>query len=169
MLLASSSNFLLPNWTFVAELLIFLVVLGVMAKVVLPPLTRAVTDRADGIRGSVQRADALRSEATRLAGERRTVLNEARLDARGSVDHAIREAEEERRAAQERGQAEYNRMLAEAVATISTERARVRGDMRDNLPALIAAAAERVIGSQVDVGRHAQVLADAAAAVEEVA
>lgn len=169
MLVASSSNFLVPNWTFVAELLIFLIVLGVMARVILPPLQRSVAERADGIKRSVKRADAHRAEAARLTVERRTLLNEARLDARGEVDHAIREAEEERRAAQDRGHAEYNRLLGEAVAAIDAERTTARRGMRDNLPALIGAAAERVIGTQVDMARHPQVVADARAAVEEVA
>jgi F-type H+-transporting ATPase subunit b len=167
--LVASSNFLIPNWTFVAELLIFLIVLGVMARVVLPPLGRSVAERADGIKRSVHRADSLRGGAARLTAERRTLLAEARLDAREEVDHAIRQAEEERRAAQDRGHAEYNRLLAEATSAISRERVMARQGMRTNLPALIAAAAERVIGTQVDIHKHSEVVADAMRAVEEVA
>jgi F-type H+-transporting ATPase subunit b len=164
-----ASNFLLPNYTFFAELLIFLIVFGVMARVILPPLQKSVGERADGIKRTVQRADAVRGDAARLVVERRTVLNEARLDAREDVDHAIRQAEEERRAAQDRGRVEYGRLLAEAVDKIAGEQVMARQGMRTNMPALITAAAERVIGTQVDIAKHSQVVADAMAAVEEVA
>ncbi len=166
MLAASSSNFLLPNWTFVAELLIFLIVLGVMAKFVLPQLSRAVTDRADGIRRAVQQTEALRSEAAQTTAERRRVLTQAREDARAMVDSAIIAAEEDRRNAVLRGQEEGRHMMEEARTTIAAERLRARRELHDNVPALIVAAAERVIGSQVERSRHAAVIAEAMAAVE---
>jgi F-type H+-transporting ATPase subunit b len=165
-LLASNSNFLIPNWTFVAELLIFLVVVGVMALVVLPPLQKSLTDRQDGIRRSVQRADALRSEAAEATAERRRILGEAREQARSTVDGAIRAADEDRHEAQGRGQAENARLVAEARDVVEGERAAARREMGRNMGSLIAAAAERVIGSQVDPARHAGVVAEAVAAVE---
>src|SRR5580658_7561817 len=114
MFAATNSNFLVPNWTFVAELLIFLVVLGVMARFVLPQLSRAVTDRTDGIRRAVQQAEARRAEAAAATAERRRVLTQAREDARAMVDAAIIAAEEDRRNAILRGQAEGARLMEDA-------------------------------------------------------
>lgn len=165
-MLVASSNFLIPNWTFVAELLIFLIVLAVMARVVLPPVAGAVKERADGIRRSLQRAELLRSQAEEASAERRRILTEAREQARASVDEAIRAGDEERRAAQARAQAEQSRLLDEARAVIGAEQDVARRALRNNLSALIAAAAERVIGSEVDMARHAGVLEDAMAAAE---
>jgi F-type H+-transporting ATPase subunit b len=166
MFAATNSNFLVPNWTFVAELLIFLVVLGVMARFVLPQLSRAVTDRTDGIRRAVQQAEARRAEAAAATAERRRVLTQAREDARAMVDAAIIAAEEDRRNAILRGQAEGARLMEDARGVIATERLRARHDLRDKVGTLIVAAAERVIGSHVDAGRHAAVIAEAVAAVE---
>jgi F-type H+-transporting ATPase subunit b len=166
MLAASSSNFLLPNWTFVAELLIFLIVLGVMAKFVLPQMSRAVAERAEGIRRTVQQTEALRAEAARATAERRRVLTQAREDARAMVDSAIIAAEEDRRNAVLRGQAEGRQMMEDARATIAAERLRARRELHGNVPALVVAAAERVIGSEVDRSRHAATIAEAVAAVQ---
>ena len=166
MLAASNSNFLVPNWTFVAELLIFLVVLGVMARLVLPQLARAVSDRAEGIRRAVQKAEALRADAARATTERRRVLTEAREDARAKVDSAIIAAEEDRRNAILRGQAEGAQMMEDAHRVVAEERRRARRELEANLPTLVVAAAERVIGSQVDPARHAGVIADAVAAAQ---
>ena len=40
-----TSNFLLPNGTFFAVLLIFLIVLGVIAKWVVPPISKVLAER----------------------------------------------------------------------------------------------------------------------------
>jgi F-type H+-transporting ATPase subunit b len=164
--LVASTNFLIPNWTFVAELLIFLIVLAVMSRVVLPPVARSVKERADGIRRSIQRAELLRSQSEEASAERRRILTEAREQARARVDEAIRAGEDERRDAQARAQAEQARLLEEARAVIGAEQDVARRDLRNNLGALIAAAAERVIGSEVDMTRHPHVLEDAMAAAE---
>jgi F-type H+-transporting ATPase subunit b len=167
--LVASSNFLIPNWTFVAELLIFLGVLWVMARFVLPPVSNSVTERAEGIRRSIQRAELLRREADEASAERRRVLAEARDRARNTVDESVRGADEERREAQARAQAEQARLIEEAEAVISAEKDVALRDLRANLPALIAAAAERVIGTQVDITRHPDVVAEAVASAERSA
>ena len=165
-MLVASSNFLIPNWTFVAELIIFLIVFGVMARVVLPPITKALAERAEGIRRAIQAAEAARSDAERATAERRQVLSEARQRARTIIDEATRAAEEERQDARRRGQAENERLLTEARAVIRAEHDRARHDLTRDLGALVVAAAERVIGSEVDPARHREVIAAAVAAAE---
>jgi F-type H+-transporting ATPase subunit b len=163
-MLASNSNFLIPNWTFVAELVIFLIVLGVMAFVILPPLDTALRDRSAGIRDEIQRAEAARSEAEQATRERRAVLGGAREEARRTVDEANRSAEAARQEARTRGQDEYTRILEQAASEVEVERGRARADLSDDIGALIVAAAERVIGSEVDPRRHSAVIATAVAA-----
>lgn len=168
MLVASSSNFLIPNWTFVAELIIFVIVFVVMARVIVPPINKALGDRAEGIRRAIQAAEAARSDAERATAERRQILVDARERARAIVDEATRAAEEERQEARQRGQAEAERLLAEARAVIDAERLAARRDLTRDLGALVVAAAERVIGSEVDAANHREVVAEAVAAAEAV-
>lgn len=163
-MLVASSNFLIPNGTFIAELLIFLIVLGVMAKFVLPPLRDAVDARAQGLRDEVQAAEAARAEAEQLNADRRRTLSEARAEARGIVDGAAREAEQARDDARNRGQAEYERLMTDAKASIDVERARARAEISSDLPGLVVSAAERVLGSTVDRSRHEAVIAAAISA-----
>jgi F-type H+-transporting ATPase subunit b len=165
-MLASNGNFLIPNATFFAELIIFVIVLGVMSKWVLPPLQKAVADRAAGIRAEIHAAEVARAEAERQSAERRRVLDDARLEARGIVDDAARAAEQAREEARQRGQAERDRRLEEARAAIDVESARARSDVSSQLGALVVAAAEAVIGSSVDPERHRAVINEAIAASE---
>ncbi len=163
MLAASNSNFLIPNWTFFADLIIFLIVVLVMARAILPPITRVLAERSEGIRRAIQAAEAARSDAEHATAERRRVLGEARERARGSVDEATRAADEEREDARRRGRAEAERMLTEARTVTDAERDRARSELSRDLGAIVVAAAERVIGSQVDPSRHADVIALAVA------
>jgi len=97
---ASSSNnlSLLPNGTFIVELLIFIIVLGVMAKFILPPLQKAMDERERTIRAGVDAGEQGNVEAQQLGEQRRAVLDEARARAREALDAAAEEAESLREA-----------------------------------------------------------------------
>ena len=47
----ATSNFLVPNGTFIVVLIAFIIVLYVITKYVLPPLNAALTERQEQIRG----------------------------------------------------------------------------------------------------------------------
>lgn len=164
MVLASSGsgNFLIPNGTFVVELVIFLVVLGVMATVVLPPIQRAVDERHARIRADLAAAEQARAAAARAAAARRELLEAARAEARALVDAAARVAEEARAAGRAEGERRYAELLAAARAEIEEARRAAERESLEALPALVASAASRVLGSPVDVTTHRERI-DAAA------
>src|SRR5216684_6081834 len=95
--------FLVPNGTLIVELVIFIVVLGIVARVILPPLQKAVSERQERIRSGLETGEEGRAEAERLERERRATLDEARTEARGILEVAQREAESKRDAARHRG------------------------------------------------------------------
>ena len=45
-----TNNFLVPNFTFVVELIAFAVIVFVLGKYVIPPINKAMADRQDAIR-----------------------------------------------------------------------------------------------------------------------
>ena len=49
----TASNFLVPNGTFIAELVLFIIVLGFIAAFVLPPIMKVMRERDETIRGHV--------------------------------------------------------------------------------------------------------------------
>ncbi len=67
----ATSNFLVPNGTFIVVLLAFIVVLGVIAKKVLPVLNKALTERQEQIRGELEAADKAKADAEEADVERR--------------------------------------------------------------------------------------------------
>lgn len=160
------SLFLLPNFTFVLELVAFLLVLGFIAKYVLPPLRKAMADREATIRNSLEAAEAARRQASELAEQRREALEAARAEARQIVDQASEVADQLREEGRQRGQEEYERLVESAHAEIELERQRARDEVMSEVGDLVLRAAERVIGEGLDDRRHRALVEEAIAAAQ---
>ena len=150
----NGGNFLIPNGTFVVELVIFLVVLGVIAKWILPPL-REVTETCQArIRAALEQAETARAESQGVLAERDRVLAEARSQARGIIDQANQAADAAMELGRARGLEEYGRLVEASRVEVEGECRRVRQELVGRLDTLVAAAAERVLGTEVEPGRH---------------
>src|SRR6478735_8026628 len=112
-----TSNFLVPNGTFFAVLLIFLITLGVIWKWVVPPVSKVLAEReamlaktaADARKSAEQVAAAQADYDSTMAGARteassirdearaagRQVIDEKRAEANGEVAETVREADAE--------------------------------------------------------------------------
>ena len=162
----NGGNFLIPNGTFVVELVIFLVVLGVIAKWILPPL-QEVAERA---RRRILRCACSRPRQARA--EAQGVLDRARPGAgRGEV--AGPRHHRPRQPGRRRGPGAGP--CAGPGGVRATGRGLPRGDRRrrpaelveelvGRLDTLVAAAAERVLGSRVDPASHRALIDEAVAA-----
>jgi len=106
----NGGNFLIPNGTFVVELVIFLVVLGIIAKWILPPLQKVAETRRVRISTALQNAEATRAESQSLLAERDRVLIEARARPVSSSTTPIKALTWHSNTAQ-RGQEEYERLV----------------------------------------------------------
>src|SRR6185295_6309881 len=100
------SNFLIPNGTFFFVLIIFLIVLGVIAKWVVPPISKVLREREARVQKTAEdnrRAGQLRAAADadyrKVMGEARrgatNVRDEARAEGRKIVDEARAKAKAE--------------------------------------------------------------------------
>jgi F-type H+-transporting ATPase subunit b len=160
----NGGNFLIPNGTFVVELVIFLVVLGIVAKWILPPLKAVTETRQARITVASQKADEARAESQSLLAERGRVLAEARAQARSIIDHANQGADQAVQNGRQRGQEEYDRLVTASRTATGDEGRRAREELVGRLDSLVAAAAERVLGSRVDVEQHRGLIDEAVAA-----
>jgi F-type H+-transporting ATPase subunit b len=157
----NGGNFLIPNGTFVVELVIFLVVLGVIAKWILPPLQEVSEKRRLRIRSALQEAEDARAEAQRVLAERDRVLSEARSQARGIIDEANQGADVALEQGRARGQEEYEHLVHDARAEVALECSRARQELLSRLDTLVVSAAERVLGNAVDLSEHRDLIRDA--------
>ena len=77
--MTASSNFLIPNATLIVEIVAFLIVLGFLAKYVLPVLNKTLEERQEQIGSALEAAETARTEAAEAGHQRQETLDEARL------------------------------------------------------------------------------------------
>jgi F-type H+-transporting ATPase subunit b len=161
----ADTNFLVPDGTFVAEFIAFLIIVGIIAKYILPPLNKAMQARQEEIRTSLEAADTARAEADETRAQRQQILDEARGTAREIIAQANKTAERVAAQAEERGQQEYDRLLRAAEAEIALARQRAVDQVSSQLGALALSVARQVIGREIDAESHRALIDEAVAAL----
>jgi F-type H+-transporting ATPase subunit b len=161
----ATSNFLVPNGTFIVVLLAFLVVVWVIGKKVLPVLNKALTERQDQIRGELEAADKAKSDAEEADTERRAALDRARAQAREIVSNAATAADQTKLRAEADAQAIHDRILQAADAEVAIARQAAVEEVTARVGEIVLAAAERVIGREIRASDHQDLIDEAIAAV----
>jgi F-type H+-transporting ATPase subunit b len=164
----ASSNFLIPNGTFVVVLIAFLLVLGFISWKVVPYLNNMLNERQDQIRGELEAADRAKSDAEAADRERRAALEGARAQAREIVAQATTTAEQVVSSAETRAQEVYDRIVASADAEVAVARQAAVDDVANRVGEIVLAAAERVVGREVRADDHRDLIDEAIAAVRDV-
>jgi F-type H+-transporting ATPase subunit b len=157
----ASSNFLVPNATLGVEVVAFLIVLGFIWRYVLPPLNKALTERQEQIRASLEAADRARAEAEETRNERQAILDQARQQARDIVAQANHTAQRVVSEAEERGQRENERLVASAQSEIVLARQRAVDEVTAQVATLVISVARQVIGREIDPAAHRDLIDEA--------
>lgn len=153
-MLIAASNFLVPNATFIVELVAFLIVVFLLGKYVLPPLNRIMDERQATIRQALADAEEAKRRNAEADEESKRIINEARAQARTVVEEANKMAEQARAERRQQAEAEYERIVGSATADIEAQARRAQEELRQQAADLAIAVAERVIGEGLD--RQAQ-------------
>lgn len=145
--LAAEENILLPP---IGELVIgtvtFLIIVGVLGRMVLPRISATLAQRADLIEGGIKRAEQAQAEANATLEEYRAQLAQARHEAA-----RLREEAREQGAAilaemREQAQAEARRITDSAHAQIEADRAAAVASLRTDVGSLALDLAGRIVG-----------------------
>ena len=164
----ASSNFLIPNGTFVVVLIAFLLVVGFITWKVVPYLNNLLTERQEQIRGELEAADRAKADAEEADRERRGALESARAQARDIVAQATTTAEQVVAGAETRAQEVYDRIVASAEAEVAVARQAAVDDVTSRVAGIVLAASERVVGREIRAEDHRDLIDEAIAAVRDV-
>ena len=164
-MLIADSNFLVPNGTFIVVLIAFILVLGFIAKLVVPPLNRVLTERQDQIRGELEAADKAKADAEQADTERRSLRDRARGQAREIVSQASTAADQMKLKAESDAQAIHDRIVQAADAEVVIARQAAVEEVTARVGEIVLAAAERVIGREIQAADHRDLIDEAIAAV----
>jgi F-type H+-transporting ATPase subunit b len=160
-----ASIFLLPNGTFFIELVTMVVILLLMTKYILPPLNKALESRQAKIRESLAAADAAKAEAAAAGDERQQLLSAARDQAREIVAAAQSTSDQVKSEAAGRGQAEYDRIIANANAEVDTARQRAIDEASARIGEVVFELVNQIVGREVDESSHQDLVREAVAAL----
>jgi len=157
--LEKTNNFLVPNFTFVVELIAFAVIVFVLAKYVIPPINKAMTERQDAIRKQFADLDAAKAAANSAEDEFRAQIADARQEAA-----RIREDAREQGAAivaemREQAQAEAARIVEHAHTQIEADRQAAVTSLRSEVGSMATELASRIVGESLeDQARQSRVV-----------
>jgi len=161
----ATSVFLLPNDTFIVELVAVAVILFLMTKYILPPLNKAMEARQEKIRESLEAADAAKAEAAAAGDERQQLLAAARDQGREIVAAAQATSDQVKAESVGRAQAEYDRIIAAANAEVDTARQRAIDEASARIGEVVFELVNQIVGREVDESSHQDLVREAVAAL----
>ncbi|MFL6023230.1 MAG: F0F1 ATP synthase subunit B [Marmoricola sp.] len=153
------SNFLVPNFTFVVELIAFAIMFFIIARYIVPPINKAMTARQDAIRQQFAELDEAKAKAHSAEDEFKAQIADARQEAA-----RIREEAREQGAAivaemREQAQAEAARIVEHAHTQIEADRQTAVTTLRSEVGSLATELAGRIVGESLeDQARQSRVV-----------
>ena len=162
----ATTNFLVPNATFVVELVIFLLLIGVLAKWVIPPINRAMDVRLEKIQNNISDAEEAKSKALELEAQYQKTLEQGRIEARALKDEAAKIGEQLRAELRQQGEEEYRRLLERANQDIVASTRRAAEELRTQVAGLVMDVVERVLGEGITLSDQDQLVQRAIVEIE---
>lgn len=157
----ATNNFLIPNGTFIYEVILFVVVLYLIGKYVVPRLNEVIERRQRTIEQQFADAEAAKERLEKAEREYKEALAETRREATRLREEAAAEKaaiiEEARTEAQARAQEVFERESAK----IAAERQQAINALRAEIGELAFDLAEKIVHSSLrDEARQRQLVAD---------
>lgn len=166
MLLAANTDFLVPTATIIPEAITFLILVWIVAKYVAPRINKVLETRRAQIAESLEVIEIAKSteEESRVRAE--ALLADAQREARTQIESATKLGEEMREDLAKRGREEYERTMARAQTEIDRATQRATDELRRQVADLVVIATEAVIGRELDIEAHRDLIDEAIAEVE---
>ena len=145
----ASSNFLVPNATFIAELIAFVLILWFIARYILPYVQKAMRERQEIIRKQMEDSEQAKVQLAAAEEQYQSALAEARTEAaqirEGARAEAQRVVEELRAQAHE----ESSRIIARGEEQLQSQRIQVVRELRGEIGSLAVELSEKIIGQRL--------------------
>ena len=152
-----------PLWPTASELVLgvvcFVVVFGILGKLLLPRITKMLEEREDAIQGGINRADEAQAEAAQLLDQYRAQLADARQEASRIREEAREQGAQIIAELRERAEAESRRITEAAQSQIEAERQQALISLRAEVGSLATELASRIVGeSLTDQARQSRMV-----------
>ncbi len=141
-----------------AQVVNFLVLLGLLYLVAYKPLMRMLDERSGKVKESMEQVEQIREQAERADQEVQKRLARASKEGQGAIARAIKLGEELKEKARQDAKKEGETLAAKARLEIGRERDEAIGKLRKEFADLTILAAEKVIDRSLDRQAHRQLI-----------
>ena len=157
---AGSEDPLIPTLTeLIIGTVVFLIVFGALAKVLLPRAVQMLTERTEAIEGGLAKSEEAQTEAQELLDTYRQQLADARHEASRMREEAREQGAQIIAEMREQAQTEARRITEAAQAQIQAERQQALTSLRAEVGTLATELASRIVGeSLTDEARQSRMV-----------
>ncbi len=138
--------------------LAFVIVFGVLSKLAYPAIAKAMKDRTERIRESIDEADRLKAEAAATLSQYQASVADAKAEANRIVEEARQAADAVRADLVARAEAEANDIRAKAREDVEASKARAITELQAQVGDLTIALAEKVVERSLDDATNRQLI-----------
>jgi len=142
----ADGNFLIPNGTFLAELLIFLIVLGVIWAFVVPPIRKVLGEREDMVAKTAEDTKKATAAFTDAEAQYRTALANARGEAGKIRDQARAQGQAILDDMRGRAKEQADLIASQAGTELRAQGDQIAAELRAGVGPLSQTLADRVLG-----------------------
>jgi F-type H+-transporting ATPase subunit b len=150
-----TSNFLIPNGTFFVVLIIFLIVLGVIGKWVVPPISKVLSEREAMVKQTIDDSRKAADQFSAADEDYRSEMAKARGEASKLRDGARAEGRKVLEDMRGRASGEVASTLQQADSELKEQALSIQGDLRSSVDALSTTLASRVLGVEINAATTA--------------
>jgi len=156
----TGQNPLFPAWPeFIVGTIVFLVVFGVLAKMLMPRIQKILTERTELIEGGLEKSKEAQAEAKELLDQYHQQLADARHEASRLREEAREQGAQIIAEMREQAQAEARRVTEAAQAQIEADRQQALNSLRAEVGTLATELASRIVGeSLADQARQSRMV-----------
>jgi F-type H+-transporting ATPase subunit b len=147
---AAQQDPLLPTWPeFIIGTVVFIIVFGILGKMLIPRITHTLNEREDAIQGGINRADEAQAEAQAVLAQYRAQLEDAKHEAARMREEAREQGAQIIAEMRERAEAEARRITDAAQSQIEAERQQALISLRAEVGSLATELASRIVGESL--------------------
>jgi F-type H+-transporting ATPase subunit b len=146
------------GWTLVAQLIAFIIFLGLFWKFALGPITNMIDQRRARIEESMQAADRMQKELAATQARNEEILGEARRDAQRLLAAARESADQTVARSKDQAQVVAAQIQEQARAAIEAEREQSWQQLRQEVADLAISAATKIVRKELDHGQQQKLI-----------
>ncbi len=145
---------------FIAQLVNFAIVLLVFWKWVLPPLTKALSDRQTKIESALKNATYMEDEKQKFEDWKKKEIQKVRTEAEKVMKMSSDTAEKIRQETVTEAQAQASKLIEQSKSAIEFEKKKMLQEVKASVAELVTSATEKVIRAKLDTKKDHELVSN---------